>query len=64
MQIGSTSLAGELVDTNVFVYAADAAAGERRVRSMRLIEDLVNRGRLVVICQTDPPEPPAGALPR
>jgi predicted nucleic acid-binding protein len=51
MRSGSNVPTGELVDSNVFVYAADSAAGERNTRSLALIQDLKDRGDLVVSTQ-------------
>jgi predicted nucleic acid-binding protein len=68
MRSGSTGSPGEIVDTNVFIYAADPAAGEKRTRSLALVRDLKNRGALVVTSQvlneiysvaTRPHKPPA-----
>ena len=51
MRSGSTGSPGEMVDSNVFVYAADPGAGDRRTRSLALIDDLRRRGALVVSAQ-------------
>jgi predicted nucleic acid-binding protein len=41
----------ELVDTNVFIYASDPAAGEKRMRAEALLERLIIDGVLAVSVQ-------------
>lgn len=40
-----------LVDTNIFVDAADPEAGDKNVAAFEIIRDLIARGRLVVSAQ-------------
>ena len=40
------------VDTNVLVYAEDAAAGAKRTRAREVIQDLIASGRLVLSTQS------------
>jgi predicted nucleic acid-binding protein len=51
MRNGSTDSAGEMVDTNLLVYAADATAGDRHGACVALIASLQSRQRLVVSTQ-------------
>ena len=37
---GPTGTTSELVDTNILIYAADPAAGEKRVRALALLDEL------------------------
>ena len=48
---GSIEWPRGLVDTNILVYAVDAAAGERHLRARQLIEALIRQGDLVVSAQ-------------
>jgi predicted nucleic acid-binding protein len=40
-----------LVDTNLFVYAADPEAGDKNARAFNIIQDLIHRKQLVVSAQ-------------
>jgi predicted nucleic acid-binding protein len=40
-----------MVDTNILIYAADPAAGEKRVRAMELIEERARQAVLSVSVQ-------------
>lgn len=65
---GPISTIREMVDTNIFVYAADPSAGVRRAASAELIHRLIDQDRLAVSAQvlnefywraTRPNRPPA-----
>ena len=43
---------GILVDTNIFVYAADPGAGDKNAAAFGIIQDLIKQGRLVVSCRS------------
>ena len=47
----STEVTKALVDTNIFIYAADPAAGDKHHHAFGLIEQLTRRGDLVVSVQ-------------
>ncbi len=47
----STVVTKALVDTNIFIYAADPAAGDKHHHAFGLIEQLTRRGDLVVSVQ-------------
>jgi predicted nucleic acid-binding protein len=47
----STAAMKALVDTNLFIYAADSAAGGKHIRALELVEQLARRGDLVVSVQ-------------
>jgi predicted nucleic acid-binding protein len=50
MTAGS-ALPREMIDTNILVYAADPAAGERRARALELIRTLTDQDRLALSVQ-------------
>ena len=51
MVSGSIVSPGELVDTNVFVYAHDSTDAGKQSRALELIEELLGRGVLTVTPQ-------------
>lgn len=48
---GSTASTRKMVDTNVLVYAADPAGGDKRTRALDLIRELSEDGQLAVSVQ-------------
>jgi predicted nucleic acid-binding protein len=44
----STDSAREIVDTNILIYASDPAEGDKRVRALELIGELIDQGRLAL----------------
>jgi predicted nucleic acid-binding protein len=40
-----------LVDTNIFIYAADPGAGDKNAAAFGIIQDLIKQGRLIVSAQ-------------
>lgn len=68
MQHGSTTSPGEIVDTNVLVYAHDPTDPAKQAQAIALIHHLLVRDRLTVTAQvlnefyaraTRPNKPPA-----
>jgi predicted nucleic acid-binding protein len=47
----SSAVTKILVDTNIYVYAADPEAGDKNARAFNIIRDLVDRKQLVVSAQ-------------